>query len=313
MIKIGVIGGGKWGKNHLRALSEISCKITGLADTDESKRQIAADYKIHFTRDFRELCALSDAVVVVTPASTHFDVAAECLRLKKHVLVEKPLTMSSNQANELVEAAERQNLILATGHLYRFNPAVIKLKEEIGKIGSLRYLKFRYVNMNPEAPRECNIIFDLGSHLFDLLLFILERTPERIHSTRLQNTSHFENRFADIMLDYGNFAASLELSWRYPQKLRDGWMIGSNSSIYTDFLKQEITIYPEPTVNEVTQSAFTRDIEKVEPLKEELRQFVECIEMGKKPINNGDDSCRVIRLCEAAIESGNNGKEVFLW
>ena len=101
MLRIGVIGTGRWGVNHLRVFSEVPCELVGLADVDEEKKQLAEQYGIEFRRDFRELLPLVDALTVATPASTHFEVAADCLRAGKHVLVEKPLALSLPHAQSL--------------------------------------------------------------------------------------------------------------------------------------------------------------------------------------------------------------------
>lgn len=279
------------------------CELVGLADLDGEKRRLAEQYGIEFRRDFRELLPLVDALAVAAPASTHFEIAADCLRAGKHLLVEKPLALSLSHAQKLVELAKQGNLVLAAGHLYRMNPAVIRLKDELKDMGRIHYANLRYINLNPQPPVDCSIIFDYGSHLIDLLLFLLARTPEKVYCNMPHPPPPEREDYAQVLLDWGDFSASLELSWLHPQKRRDAWFIASRSSIYTDFLEQTMRKYTGNTELDIP-------LNWQEPLKEELKHFIECVERGKKPINSGEEACPVVRLCELALESSRTGREV---
>ena len=279
------------------------CELVGLADVDEGKRQLAEQHGIEFRRDFHELLPLVDALTVATPASTHFEIAADCLRDGKHLLVEKPLALSSPHAQELVELAGQRDLVLAVGHLYRMNPAVIRLKDEIKSMGNVRYANLRYININPQPPVDCSIVFDYGSHLIDLLLFLLARMPEKLYCSQPKRPSAEREDYAQVLLNWGDFSASLELSWLHPQKKRDAWFIASKSSIYIDLLEQKVKKYAGDTELDVP-------LDWQEPLKEELKHFIGCVEGGKKPMNSGEEACQVVRLCELALESSRMGSEV---
>jgi len=281
----------------------VPCELVGLADLDGEKRRLAEQYGIEFRRDFRELLPLVDALAVAAPASTHFEIAADCLRAGKHLLVEKPLALSLSHAQKLVELAKQGNLVLAAGHLYRMNPAVIRLKDELKDMGRIHYANLRYINLNPQPPVDCSIIFDYGSHLIDLLLFLLARTPEKVYCNMPHPPPPEREDYAQVLLDWGDFSASLELSWLHPQKRRDAWFIASRSSIYTDFLEQTMRKYTGNTELDIP-------LNWQEPLKEELKHFIECVERGKKPINSGEEACPVVRLCELALESSRTGREV---
>ena len=279
------------------------CELVGLADVDEEKKQLAEQYGIEFRRDFRELLPLVDALTVATPASTHFEVAADCLRAGKHVLVEKPLALSLPHAQKLVALAKQGNLVLAAGHLYRLNPAVIRLKDELKDMGHIHYANLRYINLNPQPPVDCSIVFDYGSHLIDLLLFLLGRTPEKLYCSQPKRSPAEREDYAQVLLDWGDFSASLELSWLHPQKRRDAWFIASKGSIYADLLEQKMKKYTNDTETDIP-------LNWQEPLKEELKHFIECVEGGRKPINSGEEACQVVRLCELALESSKTGREV---
>jgi predicted dehydrogenase len=308
MVRIGVIGGGSWGRNHLRVLSAAQCELIGLADLDEQKEPLAKQYDIRFETDFRKLLPLVDAVVVASPASTHFAIALECLKAGKHALVEKPFTLSLIQARELVEVAARGNLVLAVGHLYRMNPAVIGLREELKRIGHVKHACLTYLNMNRISPVDCSIIFDLGSHLFDLLLFLSERTPRKITFNILNNTKSAKGDFTAILVDYGDFSINLEMSWDHPVKRRDAWFVGEYGSIYADFLEQTLTRYHGANTTEGIRLPVIQN----EPLKAEIAHFIDCIERNKIPLNNGEQACRVIELCELATQAIKSQGEVVI-
>ena len=313
MLRIGIIGVGKWGLNHLRVISKAPCRLVGIADNDGRKKSAAEDYGIHFKRDFRELLPLVDAVIVATPASTHFEIASICLREKKHLLVEKPLALSLLHAQELVSLANQSNLVLSVGHLYRLNPAVIRLKNELRSLGSLEYARLRYLNLNPKTPDDCGVIFDYGSHLVDIAQFLLEKDPYSVLCTTSHGLELEKEESAFIALDYGDFTATFELSWLQPErKIRDAYFVGSEGTIYADFLDQAVTRCDPRGIALRKSSDVCADIhiDYKEPLREELLHFIDCIESEVKPINNSAEACRVVRLCELALKSNQTGRKL---
>ena len=150
MIKIGVIGTGKWGINHLRIYKQLEqeklCELIGLADVDESRKTIADEHSIKYFKDYKQMLNEVDAVSVVVPTDLHYGIVKECLNNNKHVLVEKPITLDSKQAKELVQIAKEKKLVLSVGYLFRFNPAVIELKRLLksGELGKIQYITARY-------------------------------------------------------------------------------------------------------------------------------------------------------------------------
>jgi predicted dehydrogenase len=286
----------------------VHCELIGLADLDNEKEQLAKQRGILFESDFRKLLTLVDAVVIATPASTHFAIALESLKTGKHVLIEKPMTLSLVQAQELVEIADRAKLCLAAGHLYRVNPAVIGLKDELKKIGHIQHACLRYLNMGRISPQDCNIIFDLGSHLFDLLLFLIEGFPQKITVDELSTLKSKKGDYTVVVVDYGDFTATLEMSWDNPEKTRDSWFVGEYGSIYTDFLEQNLIIYSAENMGEGVRLPVINH----EPLKEEILHFIACIERDKSPVNSGELACSVIKLCELASQAKKIKGEVVL-
>ena len=308
MTKIGIIGIGKWGRNHLRVFSQLDCDLVGISDinTNEAER-LSNDYGVLYKRDYHDLLPLVDAVSVVVPTDLHFEVVKDCLLSGKDVFVEKPLTLDSNQAFGLVTLAEKRNLTLAVGHLFRFNPAVRALKEQLKTIGDLQYITMRYIHSTNPPRTDSGVIFNFASHLFDILNFVLGELPKNIHCKKIKYLSEEREDVAVIRLDYGDFIASLEVSWLHPLKRRDCWMIGSEGGIYADFLEQKMRKYSIEVGLEGTVNSGFGDIaiEQNEPLKDELQHFLGCVKSGKIPINSGFEGYLVTEMCENTLEGGD--------
>jgi len=313
LIKVGVIGVGDWGKNHIRTYSEIGCSLVGIADTDTKKKSIAESHKIKFFDDYKKLLPLVDAVSVVVPTDKHYEVVKDCLQAGKHVLVEKPITSDFKSAQELVNIAKQKNLILGVGYLFRFNPAVNALKEEIKNIGQIQYITARFIHSNKPPRKDSGVIFNFGIHLVDILNYIVTEKPKKVFCKKAHFLSEKNEDVAFINLDYGKFIANLEMSWFHPEKARDIWIIGSKKKIYADLFEQIVTIFPIEISYEKTivQPEIKLEIHKNEPLKEELLAFIKTIE-GRNGNFNVSEELLTTKICEYAFLSAKSGKELEL-
>ncbi len=314
MIKIGVIGAGKWGQNHVKTFSELDCVLVGIADPFPAANELAKKYDIIYEKNYKNLIPHVDAVSIASPTDTHYEIVKECLLSGKHVLVEKPITMDSKKARELVDLSAEKQLILAVGHLFRFNPAVLKLRDEMKNIGNIDYITSRYIHSTNPPRTDSGTVFNFAIHLFDVLDLILGIPPKKIFCKTIGHISPEREDCALISVDYGDFIASIEVSWLHPLKKRDIWVIGSKEKIYSDLLEQTMTKYfIEISQNVIKNSGSSAiEIKKSEPLKEELKHFIECIEQNKTPVNNGKIGYEIVKMCEAAIKSAKTGKEIVL-
>ncbi|VVB60039.1 UDP-N-acetylglucosamine 3-dehydrogenase [uncultured archaeon] len=314
MIRIGVIGGGAWGANHVRCFSELSdaCTLVGLADVDESKKALSEKYKIRYFKDYREMLPFVDAVSIVAPTNLHYELAKFCLQSGKHVIVEKPLTISEKEGATLVRLAEKKNQVLAVGHLYRFCNAVVKLKELLSDAGEIQFISMRHIHSTKPPRKDMGVIFNFGSHMFDTLDFLLDRAPKKIFCEKSNFLSEEREDYAVAMLDYGKFMANVELSWLHPLKKRDVWVICSKKKFYVDMEEQKITCYPIDITLEKTTAlpAFEISVDKNEPLKDELRAFVSSASSGKTPVNSGTEGLKAVKLCDLAAKSAELHKEI---
>lgn len=319
MIKIGVIGGGKWGTNHLKDLSRMnSCQLIGIADPDSSKKNLAEKYSILHFPDYQMMLPHVDAVTIVTPTNTHYTIAKACLEQGKHVFVEKPLCFEQEKANELVRIAKEQNLLLSVGYVFRFNPLVKRLKELLPEIGPIQYISSRYIHSTVPPRKDSGVIFNLGVHLIDTLNYILPQQPKNIHCSKINYISPTNEDSAIIKIDYGSFIATIETSCCHPLKKRDMWVIAAKEKIYLDFLDQIMIRHPITVSEEGTSSKEAlRDpkIEKGSPLFEELWHFCTICHdkiSGKEVQNESAENTLTTKLCLLALQSAQENKVIDL-
>jgi len=314
MAKIGLIGIGKWGINHLKSLLELDCTLAGISDTDIKKKELAEKHNLNFFEDYRDLLNKADAVIVTTPTDTHYKIVKDCLQSGKHVLVEKPIAETSEQGKELVELAKKKNLILSVGYLYRFNNSIKRTKEIINEIGEIQYITARYIHSTKPPRKDSGVIMNLGIHVIDILNFITEKIPKKIYSKKKNLLSKKYEDSASILLDYSNFFASIELSCTHPEKARDIWVIAENEKVYVDYFNQRIIRYPIKVSYERIEKTepFEEKITPNEPLKEELKYFVELIDRKDKNLeeNLGKENYYTTRICELCLKSANTGREL---
>ncbi|MBN1762925.1 MAG: Gfo/Idh/MocA family oxidoreductase [Methanomicrobia archaeon] len=314
MTRIGLIGVGTWGINHLRALTEIDCDLVCIADVDSTKAALAKQHGIPFFHDYQPLLSTVDAVVVTTPTDTHVQIVKDCLAAGKHVFVEKPMAATAAQSRALEKLAESQKLVLSVGYLYRFNNAIRRARELIKEAGELQYLTARYIHSTKPPRTDSGVIMNLGIHVIDILNFLTERTPSRIYAKKKNLLSDSYEDSAAILLDYNDFFATIELSCTHPEKARDLWIIAGNEKIYLDYFSQKIMRYPlKVSYNEVErEEPIVEEITANEPLKDELQYFVSLIdqEETQPELNKGRENWYTTRICELCLESAQNGTEL---
>jgi len=311
-LKIGVIGAGKWGQNHVRIYKELGCELVGIADPDPATVAMARENGTkHFT-DYMELLPLVDAVSVVVPTNLHFKVVSDALSAGKHVMVEKPIATTYAEARKLIELAKRKNVVLMVGYLFRFNAAVLELKRQLASAGKIQYITARYMHSSKPPRKDCGVILNFTSHLFDIINFVTEKKPKSVFCKKVNYLSPEREDCALIILDYGDFIANIEVSWLHPLKKRDMWVIGAKEKIYADFLEQMVTRYPLIVEQDrvVSQKEINVEVRKNEPLKEELKCFLKMA--GGRDGNRVEEEELVMKMCEKSMESAVSGREIKL-
>ncbi len=331
-IKIAIIGTGYWGPNYVRNFSEIKgVEIAYICDLDSKKLEpISERYpQIKTTKDYREI--LGDpsisSVIICTPTSTHFKIARDCLDADKHVLVEKPITLSSKDALELVKLADKKKKILMVGHVFEYNHAVRMVKDYIKKkeMGDILYLHSSRTGLGP-IRQDVNVIWDLAAHDVSILLHLLDKKPLNIVA---RGESYIQKGVEDVVfvnIEFeGKIMANIHVSWLDPIKIRQTVVVGTKKMLVFDDVSssEKLKVFDKGVSYEKPGGTFgdfqllVRDgdilIPKVkftEPLKEQCLHFLDSIKNNKKPLTDGMNGYSVVKVLEAAQESLKNHSKV---
>ncbi|HEV2119255.1 MAG TPA: Gfo/Idh/MocA family oxidoreductase [Candidatus Bathyarchaeia archaeon] len=311
-LNISVVGAGYWGKKVIREILNVSRttrRVNLCSVVDNSPSMLEQCRKEFGPLDYRLSYQglLSDpaisAVHICSPNTTHFEVASEFLRSKKHVLVEKPLALRSTDANELVRLAEEKHRVLAVGHVHRFNNGLNELKRIVqsGLLGDIYYLRLQWTGYLPPQ-RDRDVITDLGPHPFDICNNILGTWPTKISCRGRGYRGGAGDEVAFIIAEHiDGVNASIELSWLDSEKHRDVTVVGSNAVARLDCLDQKLVLQ---------RSDKTETISTVpsNTLQGEIIHFARCVEndTASKPYSNlsdGSIGAGVVRLLEASRRS----------
>jgi len=259
-----------------------------------------------------------DAVAVVTPVWTHYELAKAALENGKHVFVEKPFTSNTAQAEELIELAAKKNLKIMVDHTFLFTGAVKKIRElvEEGALGKLYYYDSTRVNLGL-FQHDINVIWDLAPHDLSIMDYLIKETPEAIVATGQTHLNGFED-VAFITLYFPNkVIAHINVNWLSPVKVRTTLIGGEKKMLVWNDLEadEKIKIYDRGVqitnrqglydllVNYRSGDMWAPQLEQVEALRQELAHFVDCISNDQPPMNDGNAGLRVVKMLEAANES----------
>lgn len=307
MANVGVVGVGKWGKNHARVLNELGA-LRAVCDKDVHLASDAAnkyEVKSYFSLDEMLQNEKLDACVVCTPVHTHYTVARKIIERGINIFVEKPLSTCVKDCYELKMLAEKKNVILTCGYIERFNPAIRETKKFIydKKYGDLLMIEFHRENRIPLHVNDVGIIFDTSVHDIDAALFLFGSIPEVVYA-RLGKNRHSQEDFATIMLGFSNQkTAIISSNWITPKKVRTFSAVCTEGLIWGDFFSQEIRI-------DNNESTIVPRRQYQEPLFMELKNFLDVIDGKDMLVVTAEDATNVTRVAQAAILSNNLRKPV---
>jgi predicted dehydrogenase len=317
-IRFGVIGWGYWGPKIARNLDSLPhATVTYVADTDARRltafavNQPWVQTTTHIEDIFRSDV---DAIVIATPVSTHFQLAREALLHGKHVLVEKPLTASVSEAEELVALAQEQQRVLMVGHTFEYNPAVNELRKLVqsGELGKIYCIEAERVNLGLFR-NDINVIWDLAPHDISILLYLLDKKPEKV---KVQAHAHVQSHIEDVAhLDLGfadGMNAHIHVSWLHPCKIRRVTVIGdARMVVYDDTNPAEMIkvynkgadVHADPVVSYRYGEITIPHIDWIEPLHLECEDFANSIRTGTQPRASGEVGLAVVKVLAAAQEA----------
>ena len=308
-MKIVQIGTGGWGKNHTRILSQMGV-LSAVCDVNaERSKEYGKKYSVNHYSSLDDLIRSEefDGAFVVTPTSTHTEIATKLLEAKKHVFVEKPMTYKSEDGQRIAELAEKNKVILTCGYIERFNPAVDIVKKFVKekKFGELVMLEFHRENRMPLHIKDVGIIYDTSVHDIDTANWLFDDTPHVVFA-RSGRINHEHEDFASIMLGYKNDkVAIISSNWITPKRVRTFTAVCTDALITSDFISQEVKIErkEEP---EILHS------EKQEPLLLEIQSFLGAIEGKNDTVVKAQQAVNVTKIAEAALLSSQKGIPIYL-
>ncbi|HMC85972.1 MAG TPA: Gfo/Idh/MocA family oxidoreductase [Chitinophagaceae bacterium] len=331
-INIGVIGYGYWGPNIVRNFfATSSCTIKIVADGRQERLNLLAKIfpSIQGVKDAEEVINNKeiDAVVIATPVFTHFGLAKRALLNGKHVLIEKPMTSSVAEADELINLAAQKGLTLMADHTFLYTGAVQKMKELIEKdmIGIPHYFDSARINLGLFQP-DINVLWDLAPHDISILTYLITEVPESINATGISHTRNQIENIAYLTVNYNSsFIAHFNCSWSSPVKVRQTLIGGDKKMIlYNDLEPSEKVRVYDTGYNHKTEEDRTRimvdyrtgdvfipKLSSREALAGVADDFVQSVIQKKSPLSNALLGRSVVRILEASQESiKNKGKEV---
>ncbi len=337
LIKVGAIGYGYWGPNLVRNFVENpSSEVVIVADLKKERlAKIKSTYpQVEVTSDYHDIFNKGlNAVVIATPPTTHYPLAKECLEHGLHVLVEKPITLDSKQAEELIELSKQNGLILMVGHTFEYNGAVHTLKQLIdsGELGQIYYVDAARLNLGL-FQRDLNVLWDLAPHDISILLYILGQAPLSVsaHGMPFVNEGIQDVVYMNLVFP-NNILAHIHVSWLDPCKVRRVTVVGSKKMVvYNDIESLEkIRIYDKGVEKPPYTNTFgdfqlsyrygdvvIPNIRLSEPLQKECQHFLDCIINHCEPQSGGENGLQVVKIIEAAQRSlSENGRhqEVIRW
>ena len=313
---IGIIGLGYWGKNLLRNLVELELIHTACDTSSEMIEQRKSDFSdINYSTNFDDILTNPDikAVVISTPAVTHYEFAKKALNANKDVFVEKPLSLNMEQGRELIAISNEKERILMVGHILQYHSAIIKLKDLIqnGELGKVQYVYSNRLNMGKLRIEE-NILWSFAPHDISVILMLIGEEPTKVNCS---GGTYLSAGIADTTITTLEFNSSIRahvfVSWLHPFKEQKLVVVGSKAmAVFDDQTKEKLFIYPHeikwkdgriPIAHKAEH--YCVELEQSEPLKEELLHFVECIKTRNTPKTDGEESLRVLKVLEEAEKS----------
>ena len=323
MVKFGVIGYGYWGPNVVRNLDHLEgSQVVAVCDKSPTsrKRIQRAHPHVKVVTDSADLLSSTeiDAIAVVTPVWTHYELTKAALEQGKHVFVEKPFTSDSNQAEELINLAAKKNLKIMVDHTFLFTGAVKKIGQllEEGTLGKVYYYDSTRVNLGL-FQHDVNVIWDLAPHDLSIIDHLIKETPEAVSATGQTHLNGHED-VAFITVYFPNkIIAHINVNWLSPVKVRTTLIGGEKKMLVWNDLEadEKIKIYDKGVhitsreglynllVNYRSGDMWAPQVEQVEALRQELAYFVDCLSHDQTPFNDGAAGLRVVKLLEAANAS----------
>jgi UDP-N-acetylglucosamine 3-dehydrogenase len=327
MLKAAVIGVGSIGQHHARVYREMDgVELVAIADANAgTASKIGARQNVPYYTDYQQMIdeKKPDLISVCVPTSLHFKVGSDLMEQGLNILLEKPISSTIEQGEKLVALAKEKGVVLAVGHIERFNPAAMELRRRLreGMIGKLYQISARRVSPYPPRIQDAGVIIDLASHDIDLMRYLSDEPILRVYGETVQSiNSDREDMFNGLMRFQSGAVGVLDVNWISPTKIRQIHVTGSRGLFRCDLLSQELYFYEnESAPSQWDTLAILRGvsegnvlgirINRHEPLAAELNDFVASVRDSRKPTVAGEDGLATLKL---ALDFVKSGREVAL-
>jgi UDP-N-acetylglucosamine 3-dehydrogenase len=314
-----LIGVGRWGMNHLKTLTKLVDELF-VVDSDPSQLKACRDFSIpadHLSTDYHDFLDRADGVDVVTPADSHLAICKECFDKKKDVFVEKPIALTSLEAMAMITRANQNGVIFQVGHIYRYHPAVSKIKQvfEEGKLGTVQYAYGHFMGF--KRPRtDVGVTQTDAIHYFDLFNYLFREPPNAVTAV-LRNYLNLPLDDTSVsVLDYHGKIVYIEAGYMPPERRRDIAIVGDRASLYCDFQKNSLLFCENRHERQggkcVALEGESRSlpVETEEPLTTELKAFLDSIRSRSRPLADGQAGYEALKIVEVCQESSRSGKRL---
>lgn len=326
-VKIGLVGLGYWGPNLLRTFNNMG-SVAAAFDKDNERIKLFENNPmyndVYFGEDYKACLGRESikGLVIATPPHTHYNIAMDAIKANKNVFIEKPMTLNIDEAKELLELAESNNVKILVGHIFLYSSEIIKLKEIIDskEFGEILYVYIQRLNLG-KIQSPANVVEDLAPHDISILNYLLEDNCKRVS---VQATKHVLNDVEDVAfinMEYSNnVTAHLHLSWLDPLKIRNTVVVGSKQMVVCDSADKTINIYNKGV--DIDKRALESNksyaahlmsytygdiispyIQITEPMITECQDFIECIENNREPKSSGKLGLEVVKTLNAMQKS----------
>lgn len=330
MLKAAVVGVGSIGQNHARLYRNIEgVQLVGIADPNtQSAARVAVRENVPAYANFQEMLDKEkpDVVSVAVPTSLHFEIGCRLIERGVHVLMEKPITSTVEQAETLIDLARRHKVTLAIGHIERFNPAVMELRRRLreGIAGRIYKIFAQRLSPYPTRIHDAGVVIDLASHDIDLMRYLIADPIDRLYGETLSSiNSDREDLFNGLMKFRNGVVGVLDVNWMTPTKIRRLTVTGARGFLDCDLLSQQLFFYENETApSQWDTLSILRGvsegnvlgirIQRHEPLDAELKDFTSAVRDGRAPTVTGEDGLETLRLALAFVRSGKEGRTIEL-
>ena len=327
MLNAGVIGVGSMGRNHARVYAELeNVHLVAIADLNQPVvEQIARIYGTKAYTNYEEMLDKSnlDVVSVAVPTTLHAKVASDTISRGINTLVEKPLAVTIEDGQLLVDLAKNTDVKLTVGYIERFNPAIIELKKRLNnkELGKCFQIHSRRLSSFPARIRDVGVTLDLATHELDIMRYLIDSKITRLYA-EIQQKIHdqHEDLISGVLRFENGVVGVLDVNWLTPTKIRDLTVVGENGMFLANYLTQDLYFYENaspqgdlgrPAVWGIQEGNVIKlKVEKEEPLKAELSAFIEAVVKDNAPLVSAEDGLEALLLAAKVVESGRRGEIV---